>query len=140
MHMPGRPARWTRPAAWAAVLLAPLLACSGGGKVNAVATDGGGDGPASTAGSFPFSGPTCTGPAYNLACWQCVQRTCPATETCLTADCNEFFTCYCSCALGDTGCQQSCEGALSMTCQACAQSVTNCQKQSCPSYCETDGG
>jgi hypothetical protein len=138
MQMPG----WLASAPFVlSVLLAPLLACSGGGKVIGGASDGGGaDAPVSTAGSFPFSGPTCTGPPYNLGCWQCVQRTCPSTESCLTTDCSEFFTCYCSCALGDTSCQQSCEGALSMTCQACAQSVTNCQKQSCPSYCETDGG
>ena len=140
MHLPG----WTRPAALVAPLLALAalaaigVACSGG-KVDA-AGDGGGDAPASTANSFPFSGPTCTGPAYNVACWQCVHAACPATESCLTADCSGFFTCYCSCALGDTACQQSCEGALTTTCQACAQSVTNCQKQSCASSCESDGG
>ncbi len=143
MHLPGWPA-WTRLAALAGAVLVLLLAC-GGDKVSVPACDGGacldsGGSSGSSSGAFPFSGPTCTGPGYNLACWQCVQRSCPSIESCLTTECGGFFTCYCSCALGSTSCQQSCEGALSMTCQACAQSVTNCQKEACPTVCEPDGG
>jgi hypothetical protein len=123
---------------------ASLLACSGktvalptcdGG--DCASSDGGADG---SAGAFPFSGPSCSGPAYNLSCWQCVHASCPATESCLTSECSGFFDCYCACPQGGTSCQQSCEGALSTACQSCAVSVTDCQKQSCPAQCTADGG
>lgn len=123
---------------------ASLLACSGktvapptcdGG--DCASSDGGADG---SSGAFPFSGPSCSGPAYNLSCWQCVHASCPATESCLTSECSGFFDCFCACPQGGTSCQQSCEGALSTACQSCAVSVTDCQKQSCPAQCTADGG
>jgi hypothetical protein len=146
MHRSGGARMWTWLGALAGSLLATGLGC-GGGRVTEAACDGGactdsGSGSGSSSGGFPFTGPSCTtGPTFNTACWQCVRASCPATESCLTTVCGDFFTCFCGCAAGDLGCQQGCDGEETQACETCAVSVTNCQKASCHSVCEVgDGG
>jgi hypothetical protein len=138
--------RWT----WIGTLAGALLATGscGGGKTAQATCDGGTctdaavEASGSSSGGFPFSGPSCTtGPTFYTPCWQCVHAACPATEACLMSECSNFFACYCACAATDVGCQNGCGGEETSACEACALSITDCQKASCHATCSTgDGG
>jgi hypothetical protein len=106
-----------------------VLAC---GSSSSSAPSGGSNG-------FPFSGPSCPpGTQATLtqptgACAQCVAGSC--TETCVLADCSDYYKCVCACAQGDTSCQQGCTGKLSASCTSCITSVEACFFQKCGTAC-----
>jgi len=100
--------------------------------VGAVIACGGSSGNGDSA-RFPYSGPTCTGPEYSSACWACTESNC--SPGCITADCNDYLSCFCACDAGDGHCAGGCDPKLSQACVACVNRVGTCQLQRCPSGC-----
>ncbi|HTQ45702.1 MAG TPA: hypothetical protein VMI75_23250 [Polyangiaceae bacterium] len=118
----------------AVVALLAFFAC--GGRTANIGGDGGtgsSSGSGSSSGAFPFTGPSCTSAQINTGCWQCTVDNC--NGACVTADCAAFFQCFCACPAGDTGCQNSCTGDLTSTCQTCLNGIDNCNSGTCKSSC-----
>jgi hypothetical protein len=72
------------------------------------------DGNNSTAGPFPFNGPSCSS-----GCGTCVQGSCSSDEWCLANQCADYFRCTCACEPADTACRSACEAHDTPECQGC---------------------
>ena len=117
-------------AAFAAALVA-VLACGSSSNSGAASPPPGG---------FPFMGPSCPpGTQANLtsqtgACAQCLESRCD--QSCVVADCSDYYTCVCACQKGDSACQQKCAtGKLTASCTSCFAGVEACYFQVCGAVC-----
>jgi hypothetical protein len=110
------------------MLIAPMLTCTG---AITQGTDAGIH--------FPFSGPSCVGPAFSDACWSCVVGHCGGA--CLASDCGESQQCECSCDAGDSQCNNACASrGQSTACTTCLDRLEDCLYCTCQAACGKDGG